>query len=319
MLIRWATNDDMPAWLALSGEYDPLIAAIAPDMGLWYAGFDAFMARKIAQYEALIALDRRSQACLGLLAFSRKHNRISFFGIGQKADFSSAAQGLLSTALRQLDVGRPVAASQPKSAHEHILRGVRFFEQNGFSVVDGAAAENGCPVLLLEKPASPLERHGHSFHYNFPAYARASQKAHCLACNHEAMPGGQIDIAELPYSFATGEYPGQGRLFGKMHILAKRHAVHFEDLPPEEMAGFMREVQIVGAALRKVTGAVKINYEMHANSGPHLHIHLFPRYLDDGFPSGPIDYRVSDSPYEDEEEYRWFIAQMREELAAIMP
>ena len=81
------------------------------------------------------------------------------------------------------------------------------------------------------------------------------------------------------------------------------------------MAGFMGEVQRVGAALRKVTGAVKINYEMPANTGAHLHIHLFPRYLDDDHPSAPIDYRQNEpAPYEDYDEYLWFIERMREEL-----
>jgi len=54
---------------------------------------------------------------------------------------------------------------------------------------------------------------------------------------------------------------------------------------------------------------------MHSNSGAHLHIHLFPRYLDDDFPSAPIDYRMSEpTPYETYEEYLWFIERMREEL-----
>ena len=59
---------------------------------------------------------------------------------------------------------------------------------------------------------------------------------------------------------------------------AENHAFHFEDLSDSEMISFMSEVQRVGKALRKVTGAVKINYEMHSNSGAHLHIHLFPRF-----------------------------------------
>ena len=94
------------------------------------------------------------------------------------------------------------------------------------------------------------------------------------------------------------------------------HYFHFEDMPEADAALFMSEVQRVGRALRKVTGAVKINYEMHANSGTHLHIHLFPRYLDDDFPSTPIDYRVSEpAPYKSYEEYLWFVEQMRKELS----
>jgi diadenosine tetraphosphate (Ap4A) HIT family hydrolase len=72
---------------------------------------------------------------------------------------------------------------------------------------------------------------------------------------------------------------------------------------------------VSGKALRKVTGAEKINYELHSNSGAHLHIHLFPRYLDDEFPSAPIDYRLTEpAPYESYDEYLWFIEQMRKEL-----
>jgi diadenosine tetraphosphate (Ap4A) HIT family hydrolase len=93
------------------------------------------------------------------------------------------------------------------------------------------------------------------------------------------------------------------------------HYFHFEDMPKADAAAFMNEVQRVGKALRKVTGAEKINYEMHANSGAHLHIHLFPRYLDDDFPSAPIDYRISEpAPYESYDEFLWFVEQLRREL-----
>ena len=77
----------------------------------------------------------------------------------------------------------------------------------------------------------------------------------------------------------------------------------------------MNEVQRVGKALRKITGAEKINYEMHSNSGAHLHIHLFPCYLDDDFPGLPIQYSLTEpAPYESYEEYLWFIEQMRKVL-----
>lgn len=81
------------------------------------------------------------------------------------------------------------------------------------------------------------------------------------------------------------------------------------------MVGFMSDVQKVGKALHKITGAIKINYEIHSNSGPHIHCHLFPRYLDDDFPAALIDYRISEpSPYESEEELNWFVDKMRKEL-----
>ena len=45
--------------------------------------------------------------------------------------------------------------------------------------------------------------------------------------------------------------------------------------------------------------------------------HLFPRYLDDDFPSAPIVYRICEpAPYESVNEYLWFIDRMRVELRA---
>jgi len=62
---------------------------------------------------------------------------------------------------------------------------------------------------------------------------------------------------------------------------------------------------------------VKINYEIHSNSGAHLHIHLFPRYLDDDFPGMAIDILQREpAPYESYEEFLWFIRRMKEELSS---
>ena len=117
-------------------------------------------------------------------------------------------------------------------------------------------------------------------------------------------------------AWIVAEYPGQGRLFGKMYVMPVKHAFHFEDMPESDADDFMNEVRRVGRALRKITGAVKINYEMHSNSGAHLHIHLFPRYLDDDFPGKPIEYSMTEpAPYESFEEFLWFVDQMKTELA----
>lgn len=160
---------------------------------------------------------------------------------------------------------------------------------------------------------------GHSFHYDYPAYAAASSKEHCLTCQSGPMPEGFIDLAELSHSYAVAEPQPQGRLYGKCHITAKYHAAEFEDMPYDEMCGFMQNLQTVGRALHRVSGAVKINYEMHANSVPHLHCHLFPRYLDDDFPSAPIDYRLTEpNVYESQAEYHHFITEMQREIQAQM-
>ena len=63
------------------------------------------------------------------------------------------------------------------------------------------------------------------------------------------------------------------------------------------------------------TGAFRINYELHGNTVPHLHLNLFPRYVDDPFAGKPIDYgRIEPSVYE-RDEFNVFVQQMQDRLA----
>jgi diadenosine tetraphosphate (Ap4A) HIT family hydrolase len=106
-----------------------------------------------------------------------------------------------------------------------------------------------------------------------------------------------------------------GDLWGNCGLFCKHHYVELHEMLAEELFHFMGEVQKASRALKTVSGAVKINYEIHGNTMPHLHVHLFPRYLDDAFPSAPIDYRITEpSPYASEQEFMNFIAAMRREL-----
>ena len=173
------------------------------------------------------------------------------------------------------------------------------------------AAENLLRVAMLQ-----VEGRGGSFHHNYPRYARWALPETCPVCNNEQAAADQTTIAELEWAWVDCSPMAQGRLFGKCTVLSKVHSEHFHDLPAIAVAGFMANVQQVARALHEITGAVKINYEMHGNSAPHLHMHLFPRYLDDDFPAAPIDYRVSEpSPYESQEEYLWFVDRMRQALS----
>jgi hypothetical protein len=61
------------------------------------------MAAKIKQHEAFMAMDRMSEKCLGIVAFSKNHNRITFIGVTQDADFQKVGGKLMEVALNQLD------------------------------------------------------------------------------------------------------------------------------------------------------------------------------------------------------------------------
>jgi diadenosine tetraphosphate (Ap4A) HIT family hydrolase len=88
-------------------------------------------------------------------------------------------------------------------------------------------------------------------------------------------------------------------MWGYCCLVLKRHAVELYELSADEGAALMKDIQRVAEALQTITGAVKLNYEIHGNTIPHLHVHLLPRYKGDPFEEGPIDpRRIQESPYE---------------------
>jgi diadenosine tetraphosphate (Ap4A) HIT family hydrolase len=80
---------------------------------------------------------------------------------------------------------------------------------------------------------------------------------------------------------------------GYVCLVSKIHAVELHDLSVTSAAAFMRDAQLVSKVLSTVSGAVKLNYEIHGNSLPHLHMHFFPRYPDDQFQGQPINPKLT--------------------------
>jgi diadenosine tetraphosphate (Ap4A) HIT family hydrolase len=108
-------------------------------------------------------------------------------------------------------------------------------------------------------------------------------------------------VASLDASWLTmGEAaPVRGYVCLVSHV----HAVELHDLPESAACAFMRDARRVSKAVASVTGAVKINYEIHGNSIPHLHMHFFPRYRGDQFEGQPINPRVVVQPVYDPGEF----------------
>jgi len=312
MLIRWADESDLPAWCALATEVSAIFQH-PDDMGN-DPGFITYAQNKIIKYEALTAVDYMSGTNMGFIGFSRANSRISWFAVSEKYRGKGVGDRLLKTTLRQFNTNRDVTVGTFRSYYPEGAAARSLYRKHGFTNEE-LTTYDGLPRCVMTRPAS-FEKRAGSFHHRYPKFIKEAQKEYCPVCNNEPAPDGQTDIATNDTVWICGEYPGQGRLFGKMYVMPVKHAFHFEEMPESEMADFMREVSRVGRALRKVTGAVKINYEMHSNSGAHLHMHLFPRYLDDDFPGMPIEYSLNEpAPYESYDEYLWFIGQMRNELA----
>lgn len=99
--------------------------------------------------------------------------------------------------------------------------------------------------------------------------------------------------------------PRKAALPGYVAVVSKRHVVEPFELPPSARPAFWDDVMLAAKALAELLSPVKMNYELHGNTVPHLHVHLYPRYRDDPYVGGPIDPR------------RAMFARSREELLQI--
>src|SRR3954470_2620666 len=94
-------------------------------------------------------------------------------------------------------------------------------------------------------------------------------------------------IAELDATWVSA--PRLAVLPGYACVVARRHVEEPFLLPDDEMVGFWRESMVVARAISTLLDPEKMNYEIHGNSIPHLHLHLFPRFAGDPYTGRPID------------------------------
>src|SRR5207249_2771514 len=101
----------------------------------------------------------------------------------------------------------------------------------------------------------------------------------CVICsNPDRQPRGVI--ADLTTCWVTAEK--RAPLPGYVCVVAKTHVREPFELPDAERQVFFNECMIVAQALNQLLLPRKMNYEIHGNTIPHLHMHLYPRY--DGDP-----------------------------------
>lgn len=102
---------------------------------------------------------------------------------------------------------------------------------------------------------------------------------------------------------------------GHSLVLPKNHIENFQDLPENLMSEFMQITQETALILRKALGTK--DFTIGINEGPlagravpHLHLHLMPRFSDDG--GGSIHTIVKNPPKESLEEIYQKIINARE-------
>ncbi len=93
-------------------------------------------------------------------------------------------------------------------------------------------------------------------------------------------------IAELPTGYAV---LGDSQFFrGYTLFLCKTPAPDLENLPRDLRFEFLREMALVSEAVANVLQPHKMNVESLGNMVPHLHFHLFPRFLEENEPFKPV-------------------------------
>ena len=108
----------------------------------------------------------------------------------------------------------------------------------------------------------------------------------CIICR----TGAPLDvIAETSACWVSA--PEIAPIAGYVCVTSKSHVNEPFELPPPEQSTFWRDAMRVACVVADLFNPVKMNYEIHGNTVPHLHLHLFPRHLDDPCVGGPIDPR----------------------------
>lgn len=97
-------------------------------------------------------------------------------------------------------------------------------------------------------------------------------------------------IAEFPTTWVSAG--AEAPLPGYACVVSKSHVVEPFELPIERQAGFWMEAMAAAGVLATLYQPVKVNYEIHGNVIPHLHVHLYPRYLGDPYDTGALRPRT---------------------------
>jgi diadenosine tetraphosphate (Ap4A) HIT family hydrolase len=98
----------------------------------------------------------------------------------------------------------------------------------------------------------------------------------CPLCGRESGPDV---VASLETSVVTTDEAVA--VAGYCCIVLREHRVELHELSGQQGTAFMQDVMRVAAAVQSITGAIKLNYEIHGNVIPHIHMHIVPRYPGD--------------------------------------
>jgi diadenosine tetraphosphate (Ap4A) HIT family hydrolase len=122
-----------------------------------------------------------------------------------------------------------------------------------------------------------------------------SSDPNCPFCQKLAAPAGwSADevVWRFPHSLALLG-PWQ-QYAGYCVLVSRTHATELSQLGPTRAAS-LDEMCRLAAAIEACFRPLKLNYELLGNQVPHLHWHLFPRYLTDPDRLRPVWFAIEDA------------------------
>jgi len=132
----------------------------------------------------------------------------------------------------------------------------------------------------------------------------------CPICRSVAVDTAAAEL-EVSRLMMSADAPMRGYAW----LAFRRHVIELHELTDEEGAALMRDLRRVSAAIAAATEAVKLNHEIHGNTVPHLHVHIFPRFVGDPFEGRPIDPRMVREPVYEPGEFERMRDRVAEALA----
>jgi diadenosine tetraphosphate (Ap4A) HIT family hydrolase len=106
----------------------------------------------------------------------------------------------------------------------------------------------------------------------------------CVICAR----GVPLDLlVELPSTWVTAAQDAP--LPDYVSVVSKVHVIEPFELRGEARRAFWDDMSMVAEAVHRTTRSTKLNYEIHGNTIPHLHLHLYPRFPGDPYQGAPID------------------------------
>lgn len=149
IIIQKLSFDDCQIWLNLAHEADKIVQNLIQDINIFYEGFDLYMNSKIQKNEAYMAINDNSKQCMGIVAFSRTYNRITFLGVFEAFDFIRVGSKLVDFSLKQLDCSKHITVNVLKGELEPLQKEKHLYETFGFIEYDNSIFEAGVPACML--------------------------------------------------------------------------------------------------------------------------------------------------------------------------